>query len=278
MSKILVPTDFSIIAKNALGVAIQIAKKSGSEIVILNALDYSAHIDSLYMGEVTPAYLTDVYGDLKKQSDEKLTALKNDYANEGVSIKSINKSGFLRDVLEEVIAKQNINLVVMGSNGSSGIEEVFIGSNAEKVVRNANCPVLVVGRDDEGIDIKNVMLTFDFEEEIGDGFNEVLDFVKTLGAKLHLVRINAPYNFWSTNLAMNRIDEFAEKWRITNYVAAQYDHERLEYGIVQYAKRNDIQIIAMGTHRRKGLQHLFQGSKTEDAVNHITMPILTFKI
>lgn len=278
MSKILVPTDFSEVAINALNVAVKIAKRTSSEIVLLNALDYSAHIDQMYMGGVTPTYLNDVYGDLKVKSDSKLKEVVESYSESGVNISFANKAGFLKDAIAQVLEEETIDLIVMGSKGSTGLEEVFVGSNAEKVVRFASCPVLVVGKGERDIEIENIMFAFDFEEEVGEGFRDVIDFAKKFGAKLHLVRINSPHNFWSTSLAMSRMNAFADKWALDNYVASQYDHEKFEYGIVQYAKSSNIQMIAIGTHGRKGLSHMFQGSKVEEAVNHITMPILTFKI
>ena len=278
MSKILVPTDFSDIASSALKVAINIAKTSTSEIVLLNALDYSAHIDQMYIGGVTPTYLTDVYGELKSQSDSKLKTLIEANEASGVRFSTVNKSGFLKDAIEQTLVENEIELVVMGSKGSTGLEEVFVGSNAEKVVRFSNCPVLVVGREEPDTAIGNILFASDFEEEVGDGFKDVIAFAKIFDAKIHLVRINSPHNFWSTSLAETRMEAFAEKWGLTNYEVCQFDHEKLEYGMVQYAKRNDVQILAIGTHGRKGLAHMFQGSKTEEAVNHITLPILTFKI
>ena len=154
MKTILVPTDFSKHAENALKVAAQIAKKNNGEIILLHMLELSTSgNDALNTSHEIPELMF-----FKNAAVAKLEELENsDFLND-IKVSSIVQFNMAFEGIIENGKKHYADLVVMGSHGASGFHEMFVGSNAEKVVRNSEIPVLVIKKEDA--DFKVDTLTF----------------------------------------------------------------------------------------------------------------------
>jgi len=166
----------------------------------------------------------------------------------------------------------------MGSHGSSGFKEMFIGSNTEKVVRTSDIPVLVIKNDHEDFKIKDFVFATDFSEECRKPFMEAQKFAKAMGAHMHLLLINTPSGFKTTAEARDIMENFVRGTAAENYSLNIYNDTTVEKGILNFTKDIQAQLIGMSTHGRKGLSHFFNGSISEDMVNHANMPVITFKI
>jgi nucleotide-binding universal stress UspA family protein len=166
----------------------------------------------------------------------------------------------------------------MGSHGASGVKEMFVGSNAEKVVRNANVPVLVIKEEKQDFKIDNFVFASDFSVEIKKPFENVARFANEFGATLHLVNVNTPNNFRSTRTAQNLMDNFISQFKVDNYQTHIYNDVNIEAGVLHLANDIKADLIGMCTHGRKGLAHFLNGSISESLVNHAQRPVMTFKI
>lgn len=140
MKRILVPTDFSEHAEDALKVAAQIAKKNNSEIIILHTLELPSQMNDAILGGISiPETML-----FMKKANEMLDEISSRPYLNGISITEIAKIDKPIHGIKQVSNDHNVDLIIMGSHGSSGIEELLIGSNAEKVVRNSEIPVLII--------------------------------------------------------------------------------------------------------------------------------------
>ena len=74
------------------------------------------------------------------------------------------------------------------------------------------------------------------------------------------------------------MENFVKGLGAENYTLNIYNDTSVEKGILGFAKDHDVQLIGMSTHGRKGIAHFFNGSISEDLVNHANMPVMTFKI
>jgi hypothetical protein len=93
-----------------------------------------------------------------------------------------------------------------------------------------------------------------------------------------LVNISTPNNFSPSRIAEKRMQEFMAEFDFQNYSTHIYNDLNVEKGILHFAKDSNSDIIGMCTHGRKGLAHFFNGSISEDLVNHSKRPVITFKI
>ncbi|MDR2967824.1 MAG: universal stress protein [Methanobacteriaceae archaeon] len=139
--KILSPTDGSKFAEKAEKHALFLAEASGAEIIALSVIETNFSI-----GLPADDVIFRINQMLKKETErnlEKVEKLKKE-ANSDVKITLKVAEGSPADIILETIENENIDLVVMGSSGKSGFDRFIMGSVAEKVVRAAECSVLVV--------------------------------------------------------------------------------------------------------------------------------------
>ncbi len=274
MKKILVPTDFSNEAENAVKVAAQLAKKHNFEIVLLHMLDLP--IQQLNTGSA-PADLPEAMYFMKLAHKQFESVLKKDYL-QGITVtESVDFHDITKGILE-TCEREHIDLIIMGSHGAEGLKELFIGSNAEKVVRHSNTPVLVIKNNHEHFDIKEFVFASDFKNDNKETYAQAVKLAKLFDAKIHLLYVNTPSNFVTTATSKVRIFDFIEGQDHNNYTINIYNDETVEKGILNFSKIINADLIGISTHGRQGIAHFFNGSISEDLVNHANRPVITFKI
>ncbi len=286
MKRILVPTDFSEQAECAIDLACQIARKTGGNVVAVHVLDHTGLFDfsagsSTYpmMGNPAGLELDQQFLELLyANAEEKCKNFLKAYESDGFEITKKIKIGSAFHYITEEINEQPTDLVIMGSKGAGGFEEVLIGSNTEKVVRHAKCPVLTVKSKIKIEDVKDIVLATSFKEEDSHMAEEIVKLQEVFNAKLHLVRVNTPNNFETTRTLMERADTFVKENKISNYTINIYNDKVEEDGIIFFAQDIDADLIALATHGHTGLVHLLSGSIAEDVVNHAKRPVWTFRI
>ncbi len=166
----------------------------------------------------------------------------------------------------------------MGSNGADGLKEMLIGSNTEKVVRTSDTPVLVIKKEHETFKSQNFVFASDFKEESKKPFEKAMSFANVFESKMHLLMVNTPINFITSDEAQSRMQNFVEDLNFSNYTLNIYNDMTIEKGIMNFSQSIDADLIGMSTHGRQGISHFFNGSVSEDLVNHAKRPVITFKI
>jgi len=276
MKRILVPTDFSEQAENALKVAAQIAKRNDSEIYILNSLELPLHLASSNNSSAMPESM--FFIQLAKKQFEEL--LKKPYLKGLLIHEAIIGHGEVYNDVQEVVNEKNIDIVIMGSHGINGFMEMFIGSNTEKVVRTSKAPVLVIKNEHENFKINNFVYATDFSEECKEPFKKAQKIAQITGAHLNLLFVNTPNAFVTTVDINEKLKDFTKNIIIEKdeFTVIIYNDTSVEKGILNFAKESKADLIGLGTHGRKGISHFFNGSVSEDLVNHANRPVVTFKI
>jgi nucleotide-binding universal stress UspA family protein len=174
--------------------------------------------------------------------------------------------------------KNNVDLIVMGSHGTSGFKELLVGSNTEKVVRFSSIPVLVIKKEAKEFKTRNFVFASDFSRETRKPFRKMLEFAKIFDSNLFLVMICTPNSFKTTMVSEKIMSDFIANFDIENYSTHIYNESNIEKGIINFANSVDADLIGICTHGRTGLAHFYNGSIGEDMVNHAIKPVMTFKI
>lgn len=277
MKKIIVPIDFSNHSDYALEVAAGLAKKNNSDLLVLHMLELS---DAVLTTSTEEQQANAIF--LLRIAEAKFEEfLKKDYL-EDVKVTPIVKHFKVFSEVNDVAKEHEADIIVMGSHGTSGMMDVFVGSNTEKVVRSADIPVLVVKNRISDLKLDEVVFACDFKEENIKPFLNAVKLFDSLGSNLNLLYVNLPNeNFRSTTEIDNRVAEFLQKaegsTKRMNDVNYHADYS-VERGIINFSNKLGADIIAIPTHGRKGIAHFFTGSVGEDLANHSTLPVITFKI
>ena len=274
MKRILVPTDFSKYSEEATKVAAQIAKKYNSEVILLHMLELPQQAsDALGDGKSIPEimlYKNRAISNLETLMDAKY--LKDINVSEAIEFKKVH------DGILDACEKNKVDLVVMGSHGTSGFDELLVGSNAERVVRLSKIPVLVVKKEAKDFKARNFVFASDFSKETRKPFQKMMEFAKIFDSNLFLVMICTPNSFKTTHQAEKTMHDFIADYDLENYSTHIYNDTNIENGIINFANSVDADLIGICTHGRTGLAHFFNGSIGEELVNHAVKPVITFKI
>ena len=274
MKRILVPTDFSIYAENALKAAAQLAKKHKAEILLLHMLELPNQMsDAISTGKSIPEVLFFI-----QKAKETFTEIFDRPYLDGIEVTEFIQFEKAFDGVLKFTQKNNVDLIVMGSHGASGVEEIFIGSNTEKVVRLSEIPVLVIKKDEGEFDPKEIVFASDFSNESKKSFEKMKDFASKLNAKINLVTICTPYSFKTTLESKAIMDAYAKEFQLNNFSINIHNDTNVEKGVLNFANSKGADLIGFSTHGRIGLSHFFNGSITEDLVNHSEKPVITFKL
>ncbi|MBF0694844.1 MAG: universal stress protein [Flavobacterium sp.] len=274
MKKILVPTDFSTNAEYALKVAAQIARQHNAEIILLHMLELpNQNSDAVGSGSDIPEIMF-----FKNSAINRLDAVADEDYLDGINISTVIQFEKAFEGIVNISRKNNVDFIVMGSHGASGFQEMFIGSNTEKVVRFSEIPVLVIKNEISDFKADRFVFASDFSAEIKKPFAKVIEFARLFNSELHLVMINTPNSFKSTGVAESIMSDFIEEFNLDNYSTHIYNDVNVEKGIINFANSVQADLVGMCTHGRTGFSHFFNGSISEDLVNHTVRPVLTFKI
>lgn len=276
MKKILVPTDFSEQAENALGVAAQLAKKFGAEIYLLHMIELPADMTNP-VGETRSNDLPEALFFMKLARNKFEELLARPYL-QGVTVHDTVEINHAFEGIIDTCEKHGCDFIVMGSQGATGFKEMFIGSNTEKVVRTSEIPVLVIKNKHADFKIRDFVFATNLEETGKATLKKVINFAQFTGAKLHLVYINTANEFVTSEETDTRFKRYLEGQDFSDYEFHIYNDDSVEKGILNFTKKIKADLIGVATHGRKGLSHFFNGSISEDLVNHANSPVITFKL
>jgi nucleotide-binding universal stress UspA family protein len=281
MKRILVPTDFSKTAQIALETGASIARNANAELLLLHVIEATSGGSYSVEGEVN-------YGE---DAEEKIFMMKlierarkqlhkqvNDPKLSDLKVKSLLRLGTPFHGMQTIITEQKVDLVVMGTAGKDRLEERVIGSNTERVVRRAQCPVLTLHKRNNLVDFKNIVYatSLDEDEEI---FSRVVRKTQSMyDSIIHLVHINTPSNFKRDVEVRKYMQDFAKRLQLKNYTLNIFNDRTEEEGIIYFADYVNADLIAMATHGRTGFAHVLSGSIAEDVVGHSKRPVLTYVI
>ena len=141
LKRILVPTDFSAPSKKAFRYAAKFAEEFGASLTLLHVVEPIVALGDAYGWVETPA-ITDPA--LQKEASTRLAGLAQKEIGELIPVKPLVRCGKAYQEIVSVAKEREIDLIIIATHGYTGLKHVFLGSTAERVVRHAPCPVLIV--------------------------------------------------------------------------------------------------------------------------------------
>jgi len=289
MNTILFPTDFSPCANEAKKVAFSLAKLFDAELRIVHVVSdtifnweseehFSKALDSFPLLPKLPTVVSE--NATSNRFIDAIASVKEEAEKEGIKASVVLLFGNASSQIIEESKNVEANLIVMGTNGSSGLNEAFVGSVAQWVARYSKCPVLSLRKiKKEGFTVEDLIYASDFKIE---SENSNLETVKILAsyfnATIHLLFVNTPHYFEETNSCQTRINEVAKAHDLTNYKTVIYNHFTVEDGILAYANLNNVDLIAVSNHQYGVLKSIVEFRTTEVLINHALAPVLTLNV
>lgn len=270
---ILVPTDFSKNATNALNYAVAFAKKEKAKLILLNAY----HVTYLSI-DVSVDFVAQKALYSEEAALESLKILRKKVEAEKVKCEIINIEGLAVDVVLKTIKSKKVDLVIMGTKGASGLKETFIGSNTAKVIEKAKCPIIAVPEKVKFQSIKQIVYTTDYHSNDVDTIKQLVELGKLFNSRITLLHV---YSFKrDEEIEMKSMNEFKTKLkRKIRYTKIDY---KLVFGddliktIEKEVKKMSPELFAITTHQRNFVDKLFEVSITKKIAYHTKVPLLAF--
>jgi nucleotide-binding universal stress UspA family protein len=142
--KILYPTDFSDVSKKALDYIKQLKESGAKEVVLLHVMDQRG-TEALHRF-MEDSKIQELKKNRKNEATKLLMSIEKELKEAGLAVKSRIETGIpVREILR-VEKEEDVSVMVIGSHGMSNLEEMFLGSVSEKVIRKCPKPVLVIKR------------------------------------------------------------------------------------------------------------------------------------
>ncbi|UNY97285.1 universal stress protein [Zhouia spongiae] len=278
MKKILVPTDFSKHSEYALEVAAKIAKNLNARLLLFHMVGTAQSVFISDEGQKQAEAI--YYLELAKKRFNEL--LEHGYMKD-VEVEFIVQNYKIFSEMNDLAHEKGVDFIVIGSHGYSGFSDAFVGSNAEKIIRASDFPVLVIKERSKNFSMDKVVFACDFKMEAVRSYRKAMSFFRLFNSDVHLLYVNLPNeDFRSTSELEERVSGFLEAANDDgvpyNDQVHYYDDYTIENGIYTFSKSIKADVISLATHGRKGLSHFFMGSIGEDIATHINVPVVTFKI
>lgn len=282
MIHVLVPYDFSKVAANALDFATKLsATHTKLHVTLLHVIEYPLTMGmGILGGGIDPLadFQSQLYfKELKEKRSEELEQLKASHTAPGYTLDTLLVQGNTFKEISGYITEKKPDLVVMGSTGSTGWEEMWIGSTTEKIVRTAPCPVITIKKKTAPSAIKKVVFASNFNALDAVLAARIKNMQHVFDAQFYFLSVNTPADFKTSKESMDLLKKFIKTYTFKNIKTEIYNSLSEESGILEFADEIGADLIAMSTHGRTGFLHLLTGSIAEDVVNHSARPVWTLK-
>ena len=275
MKKLLIPIDFSDTSEAAIHFGLQLAEKCGYEILLHHSVDFLHTYESMYMDAPhSQSFTEQVIDDMEVQLENTYRRCRKD----GLPITKHLTTGSLVQDIRSLAKEEDVDLIIMGTKGASGLKEFFIGSNTEKIVRLLDCPVISVPGKSNISDIRRILVPVDLEEIRPSFLNEISKLQQLFSASIEFVWVKTPHYVENTDLVEEEFNNLLNEYKIASSSFTIVRDVFPQDGLLNYARENASDMIAMVTHSRRGLAHWFSGSLTEDVMNHSKVPLWSFKM
>jgi nucleotide-binding universal stress UspA family protein len=267
MKRFLVPTDFSDCAGNAITVALKLAEK-------MDALVYFLHIMPEALEVVhTPHPMRPIQHNPQIGfARDQLNRLVSEAEHHDVKATQLLIFEKADERIENFIKPYNIDLIIMGSHGASGIRELVIGSHTQRVVRQAQVPVLVIKHAIERIEFPTILFASTFTETLGNSLDMVVKLASIWKSTIHLLFVNLNDNLRSHKEANATMNNFVSRYPDQSFSQNIAEANDEEWAIRQFAEQLNADLIAVTAHDKAGF--IFKHCIAEDLVNHEDRPIL----
>ena len=267
--KILVPVDFSGCSINAVRYAASLAKKIKGEIVLMHSINVPVtHGEigaSTIINELSQGIEEDVNGNFAKLIDE-IPAIKE------VPYDTIIKSNFITDAVIAVSKSTDIDIIVMGTKGAHGLEEVVMGSNTYSVIRDINIPVIAVPGNAVFKSIQRIVFASDYKKTYVESLEPLLTLARAFGSEIHVLHISP-----GVDITTEEMDEAKKFKRYLKNVRHHYhfiQNDDLEESIEKYVKDHNIDMVSLMPRKHNIFEQIFGKSHSRKIILHTDLPLL----
>lgn len=277
MQKILIPTDLSENALQAVHYATELFKHGPAQIFLMHA-----YADEVY--ELKNRRQDVVFDELKREvfirTDSALELLKKEIfvhsPNPKHSVECLPEFGMLVDAVNDMVEKENMDVVVMGTKGQTSNSKLTFGSNTLQVIKYVKCPVLAIPENASLEHPRNILFATDYllpykRREL----KLISNLAKRYAARIHFLHVS---NYSNLSLRQQDNKAFLEAVLADNHVAFhQTEEDNVTDAVNKFIAENPIDMLVMVNTRHSYLENILYQSTIEKIGLNIEIPFLVLQ-
>jgi nucleotide-binding universal stress UspA family protein len=270
MKTLVVPTDFSPVAVNAMNYALNLAKDIYAEVVLFHAYQVPVAFSEVPVVTIS-------LDEMKKQSDEKMEELRRSvqHVTSGeVDIRIHNVLGDTVEELEIFCNREKPFAVIMGTHGAGALETLFLGSTTITTINRLHCPVMIIPPGASFKPIHRIGFACDYSQVAeSTPIVEIKKWVSLFDAKIKVLNVDYNNRQFNPNvpLSLTKVHELLQP---LNPDFHYIDDPDVEEGINAFAETHGIDLLITIPKKHKLLEKIFQRSRTRTLALHAHVPIL----
>ncbi len=269
MKTILVLSDFSDTSFIAARYAASLAHQLGTSRLIL----YHSYEFIPVAADIPVPELQNFF----EESTDSLSKLKNDlqpFTDENITIETLTDERPLIEAVRSITDKEHAGLVIMGISGKSQLQKMIVGSNTVSIAKECSVPLLIVPREAKFDKIHRILFACDLKEVLTTTPSQVLKtLIHSLGARLVILNVDHN-NELSASEALSEQTALHELWDSENAEYHYIDREDTAEGIMEFADKNDIQLVVTVPKKYGFFENLFHRSLTKKLAFHTRIPLM----
>lgn len=272
MKTLLLPTDFSPCAHRAFRYAAMLAEASGARIELL-------HVFGLPVSTVheVPADVSHQVTFEEKRATEALNGFRESVlAETGFPAERVElrvRYGFIADAIVGTARHEGADYIVMGTQGARNLLDRWLGTNAQRVVSEAPCPVLVVPADAPVATPHTVLYAADYDRDEAVALNAVTQFANTFGAKTRVVHIHPYYELPVEKTAK----ELKASYETDEVNFRNLNRDEIPEAIETYMRTHQPDVLALAVYEKGFWEKLLMPSVTAHFLQHGHVPVLVVR-
>lgn len=271
IEKILIPVDFSETAFIAIEHAAYMAQTFKAELILLHVVERHWEQFNIIQPEMVVPNPSEITNVIEKKLEQIAADIFSKY---GVKSTSITSDGSIFSEIIAVADEHDVDLIIMGTHGTKGFVEFFIGSNTYKVVTQSFCPVLSVQKHAEKVGFKNIVLPIDDSLHSRQKVNHAVTIAKAFGATIHIVGLHESGGDKKFELKIEQIEDYIKKsgLQCTRKVFKDTNQAKISQ---EYAKAINADLLIIMTDQDENITGRLLGSYAQQIVNHSAIPVIS---
>lgn len=274
-SKIVVPIDFSEQSIVALKQSYNIARFSNAELLLLNVIDED------FFKSLEQIFTEASYEDpVRDQIQIKLDKLANQVIEEtGLKVNTTIRKGKIYEEIVHIAREVDAKFIIMGTYGAMGLKKKFIGSNAARVIKEADCPVITIKGRSHHRGCKKIVLPLDLSKETKEKVGKAIELAKFFGSTIYVISVvDTDDEFIMNKLTrqMEQVKSILENNSILNNTEFLQGSD-ISKEIINYAEKIDADLIIIMTQQEIFWTELFIGFAAQEIINNSDIPVLSIR-
>jgi nucleotide-binding universal stress UspA family protein len=274
--QIVIPVDFGEQSLIALGQTYNLARLTKSEITLLNVIDE----DHLKPFQDIVSAKHNYEGHLKDDVNQRLHDLaKKVHEETGIKVNIMTRTGKIYDEIVDAARELKASLIVMGTMGAVGLKKRIMGSNASRVVREAECPVITIKGKNHRFGIKHILLPLDLTKETKEKVDKAIELALIYGSVIHVVSIVESDDEFLMNKLIRQMNQVIEFIGLAGIKCTSefVNGNDVAEEVIKTANRIEADLIMIMTQQEVGFTDLFISSAAQEIINNSEIPVLSIR-